>query len=57
MAGSIDAYPTIAFSRGNFCINRSGCDPMAWRLERINPSSRVTCKNQPNAKLVLVKVV
>jgi hypothetical protein len=45
-----DANPIIGYTRSNLPVSESICDPMAWRLEHINPSSKVTCRGHPNGK-------
>jgi hypothetical protein len=41
---TINAPPVVALTRGHLPIRESECDPMSWRIERINPPSAIKCK-------------
>jgi hypothetical protein len=45
-----DALPVISYTKNNLHVRESVCDPMAWHLERINPSSKVICRGHLNGK-------
>jgi hypothetical protein len=51
-----DTLPPIAFTKSGIVVSESQCDPMAWRLERINPSSKVTCRGHHNGKRCSAKI-
>jgi hypothetical protein len=53
----MDALPVIGYTRSNHPVRESICDPMAWHLERINPSLKVTCRGHANGKRCAAVIV
>jgi hypothetical protein len=53
---AVDPVPPIAFTKSGLMVSESECDPMAWRIERIDPSSTVTCRGHFNGKRCTAKI-
>jgi hypothetical protein len=51
-----DTLPPIAFTKSGVGVSESQCNPMAWRIERINPSLQVTCRGHLNGKRCGAKI-